>query len=163
MKEIFKKIPDYEKYYLISNMGNVKTINGEIVEQKNQHGYKIVYLKNKIFSRPIQVHRLVAITFIKNPDNKPIINHIDGNKQNNNVKNLEWCTESENRKHAVKNGLFNPTFANKKIKKYDLNGNFIKEYESIKSACEDINISRQRFYELYKKKNGIIKNFKYKK
>ena len=53
------------------------------------------------------IHRLVAITFIDNPDNKPMVNHIDGNKLNNNACNLEWVTCSENHKHAYKTGLSN--------------------------------------------------------
>ena len=62
--EVWKKIPDYENYYEVSNLGNVRTIKGELLKKIDNKGYDIVYLKNKIFNRPIQVHRLVALAFI---------------------------------------------------------------------------------------------------
>ena len=63
------------------------------------------YLKVRIGSKEMRVHRLVALAFIPNPMNKPDVNHIDGNKENNRVENLEWVTKSENMKHAYENGL----------------------------------------------------------
>lgn len=71
---------------------------------KDHKGYLRVSLKDKTY----KVHRLVAMAFIENVDNKPQVNHKDGNKQNNNVDNLEWCTNSENQIHANKMGLRNP-------------------------------------------------------
>ena len=82
-----------------------------------------------------QAHRLVGFTFIDNPDNKPFINHIDGNPSNNCVDNLEWCTPKENTQHAIKTGLRKDYIIKKSVKQYDLNGNFIKEYESLVEAA----------------------------
>lgn len=76
---------------------------------------------------------MVAETFIPNPNKLPQVNHIDGNKLNNNVDNLEWVTVSQNGKHAYKNGLEKPTKISPVIK-FDLYGNFIKKYNSIKEA-----------------------------
>ena len=160
--EVWKKIPDYENYYEVSNLGNVRTIKGELLKKIDNKGYDIVYLKNKIFNRPIQVHRLVALAFIENKDNKPIVNHIDGNKRNNCVDNLEWVTESENRKHAVATGLINPTYARKEVYQYDLANNFIKKWDSVKDVVDYLGISRQRFNVLFKQNNGIVKNYKWK-
>lgn len=85
------------------------------------------------------IHRLVAQVFIPNPDNKPQVNHIDGNKLNNNVSNLEWCTREENMQHAYKNNLIKLTTT--KVNQYDKQGNFIKQWNSIKEASETLNIN----------------------
>lgn len=162
MLEVWKKIPDYENYYEVSNLGQIRNLKGELLKKIDNKGYDVVYLKNKIFNRPIQVHRLVALVFIENKDNKPIVNHKDGNKRNNCVDNLEWVTESENRKHAVATGLINPINARKKINQYDLDNNFIKQWDSVREAVEYLGISRQRFYELFRKNNGIVKKYIWK-
>lgn len=104
--EVWKEIKDFENYQ-VSNLGRVKNARGKIMKQKTQYnGYKNVGLrkggnKQKMFL----VHRLVATAFIGVDENNPQVNHIDGNKENNNVSNLEWCTASENKKHAVATGL----------------------------------------------------------
>ena len=96
--------PDYE----ISSFGNVYSNKRDIV-MKPYHdgwGYQCVTLSSRSEkSKQKKVHRLVAEAFIPNPYNKPEINHIDGNKDNNNVENLEWVTRSENEIHAFKHGL----------------------------------------------------------
>ena len=78
-----------------------KISNHIIKPQKNSKGYlRVILGKKKYF-----IHRLVAGKYIPNPNNFPQVNHIDGNKLNNNVNNLEWCTNYQNRQHALKNGL----------------------------------------------------------
>lgn len=101
LKEI-KKNPNYR----IDEKGNVYNIKGELkFTRPNRDGYNTVNLwKN---NKPIcyAIHRLVAEAFIPNPENKPCVNHKDCDKMNNNVDNLEWCTYSENLKHAMDNKL----------------------------------------------------------
>lgn len=110
----WKDIPGYEKLYQANKYGQIRGIqrykNGRIlVEHKNSSGYSRVCLfKNGKRYKPL-VHKLIAITFIPNPENKPVINHKDGNKQNNCVDNLEWTTQSENVKHSYANGLQKPS------------------------------------------------------
>ena len=107
MEEIWKVI-DGAPQYLISSFGRVKSLKRKeekILSERKVNGYKVVGINFGKKRKQVKVHRLVAIAFIPNPEQKDQINHIDGNKQNNNVTNLEWCTRQENMKHAFENGL----------------------------------------------------------
>lgn len=151
MKEIWKDIFGYEGFYQVSNLGRIRSltravtnksskkrgsyitiIKGKIPTQnRSKDGYLRVDLckdrKHKCFS----VHRLVALHFIPNPGMLDQVNHIDGNKTNNQADNLEWCTQVENARHAVKTGLFRP-HNERRIVGIDKNGNKIY----FKSAAE---------------------------
>lgn len=116
MKEQWKEIKGNREIYEISNLGNIKTkdregargkyIKGHILSQRdNSNGYLRCDINIEGKTKSYLVHRLVAEKFIPNPDDKPFVNHIDGNKHNNSIDNLEWCTRSENEKHAWKTGL----------------------------------------------------------
>jgi hypothetical protein len=99
MKEIYKIITEYPNYS-ISNFGNIKNIKtNKLLKIRFDKGYNRVRLYNKNITKNYSVHRLVGKYFIPNPKNKPEINHIDGNKLNNIVSNLEWNTKSENITH----------------------------------------------------------------
>ena len=107
MTEIWKPIKGYEGYYEVSNLGNIFSIRRNIIVKPyiNQTGYYMVNLWFKCKQDKRLISRLVAEAFIENPENKPVINHKDGNRLNNFVDNLEWCTQSENLKHAYATGL----------------------------------------------------------
>ena len=108
MKEIWKEIIGYEGLYSVSNTGLVKRVTTNKIKYPslNSWGYKVVSLsKSNTKLKTVLVHRLVAIHFIDNPENKKQVNHIDGIKTNNNVSNLEWKTRHENMTHAFKTGL----------------------------------------------------------
>ena len=104
--EIFKTIIGYDGLYQVTSSGRIFSLrnNKFLILSPDSKGYLRVQLFNH-GKRTYKVHRLVAQTFIPNPENKPQVNHIDGNKKNNCVANLEWCTNQENQTHAWKNGL----------------------------------------------------------
>ena len=111
-KEEWKDVIGFEDYFMVSDHGNVwsKRTKKFLIPVKSKTGY--LTIPTKIGGRRgenycFRVHRMVAEAFIPNPDEKPFINHIDGDKTNNYVSNLEWCTKQENAQHALKTGLLN--------------------------------------------------------
>lgn len=97
-------INGYDRAYRIYISGEVLSVkSGKFLKQETSRGYKRVTLSINGKTKRFQVHRLVAMYFIENPLNKPCVNHIDGDKENNCINNLEWCTYSENEKHSYLN------------------------------------------------------------
>lgn len=112
-----KNFPNYK----IDEFGNIYMKNGKIKSVNiNNMGYKVVSLSNNGNRKYFLVHRLVAISFILNPDNLPIVNHIDTNTLNNHIDNLEWCTHKQNMEHASMHNLMN---INTQSRKGETNGN----------------------------------------
>lgn len=167
MEEIWKKINGFDNY-LISNIGRVlnNKTNTYKIPTPNEKGYMRVFLRKNNKNYTKYVHRLVAEAFIPNPENKPTVNHEDGNKENNDVLNLTWATQKEQMEHALKIGLIkvgekNPCFGrklsnetieklkikrnlnkdlfNKPINQYELNGTYIKTWDSINDAIKFYN------------------------
>ena len=150
-KEIWKDIKGFEGRYQVSNFGNIKSLpklhkynrgyylTKEKILKNNigQRGYLYVNLSNENhYSKGYQIHRLVAQAFIPNIENKPCVNHIDGNKRNNIVSNLEWCSYLENNIHAYKTGL-KENKSRAKIKVAQIkDGNIVATYNSLNSASK---------------------------
>lgn len=156
MKEIWKPIINYEEKYEISNLGNVKSLpkrNGHrlskemiLKSNKRPNGYYVVCLSKDKKTKNYYIHRLVAQAFISNPQNYKEVNHKDGNKQNNNVDNLEWCSRKQNIDHALKNGLRimpkgEQVYNARKVYQYALDGKLIKIWKCVADIAREFNIS----------------------
>lgn len=160
MQEIWKDIKDYEGLYQISNFGNVKSFprkgthkNKERIlkQYKNHKGYFYTVLTKNSKGKQFFIHRLIAIHFIENPLNKPQVNHINGIKTDNSIKNLEWVSGMENMQHSWKIGLRDIEKVKKtlyeanrrEVNQFSLNGNFIKKWESIKDIERTLNFDNR--------------------
>ena len=136
--EKWRDIPGYEGFYQVSDLGNVRSIRfNKIRNMKSwdSHGYRAVELCMNNNRYTVGIHRLVALTFIPNPENKPEVNHKDRNKSNNNVENLEWVTQSENVAHAYRHGVEpRPTHQDQPFQKEILDIIENKKYFSIREA-----------------------------
>lgn len=140
--EYFKAIQGFDSY-LISNYGRVLNLKtGKILKPRTiGNGYKAVTLYNDKKATSMYVHRLVAEAFIPNIENKPQVNHMDEDKKNNHVSNLEWVTPWENSNYQTRN----KRISQKKFKQvivFDTDWNFIGEYNSILQAGEELEVDR---------------------
>ena len=183
MEEIWKDIIGYEGRYQISNFGRVKSLlkkhrknkDSFMDIRKNKGGYLTAGLRSATKKANPQVHRLVAIAFIQNPESKPQVNHIDGNKENNYAVNLEWVTASENIIHAFKTGLrsfdklkqqgiLGNKVSMKPVLRYNLDGSFVKEWESTIQIQRTLKFPNSNICEClkgrYKQSHGYIWKYK---
>ena len=133
------------KNYLVSEKGEIysKRFNKKLIPKQNWDGYLRIQIWENNKCKFVAWHRIIAETFIPNPNNLPCVNHKDGNKQNNSIDNLEWCTQQENVNHAWKNGMSTHENHSKygKIAQYDSNGNLTEIFSCPSIASEKTGIS----------------------
>ena len=117
MEEIVWKVCPIADFFEVSTNGDVRLVTRKRIIKPCDNGAGYMYVTKVLAKKKKHylIHRLVASAFIENPDNLPEVNHKDGNKQNNNVLNLEWCSPSYNRLHAYRSGLAKPSERQKKI------------------------------------------------
>lgn len=180
MEEIWKEVQGYEEFYCISNLGRLKrkpivyyrktdgrkcTLKEKIVAPfKNKKGYNRVRLEKFGLSEKFTttLHILVAKHFIPNPNNYTQVNHIDGNKDNNSISNLEWINNQENVLHSYRNENMLHGKA-KAIIQCDENGNEITRFQTLKQAEEETSLKLDsRYMDRAIKNNTIYKGFKWK-
>ena len=135
--ETFVKIVGFERYE-VSNLGRVRNIeSGRVLKPSLQkNGYLRHGLRENNKRKYLFLHRIIATTFIDNPEGKPCVNHIDENKLNNDLSNLEWCTVKENNVHGTRIKRASEKCF-KKVIQLDLNDNVLNEFESIKQAGQE--------------------------
>lgn len=144
MIEEWKSIEGFERYS-VSSTGKVRRDSKNLILSKVlRKGYCIVNLyKENGDKKEFKVHRLVLSHFKPNHKNKPIVNHINGIRDDNRLENLEWSTSKENVMHAIRTGLFDPNikgFQKKPVLQIDIKGNKIAEFNSITEAAESIGV-----------------------
>ncbi|MCL2215777.1 MAG: NUMOD4 domain-containing protein [Defluviitaleaceae bacterium] len=162
--EVWREIPGYENY-AVSNLGRIKNIkpylskpgakNRLLKPQEDKDGYFRVELCAKSKKKKYKVHRLVALAFLENPKSLPQINHKDECKQNNNVDNLEWCTEQYNKTYknlhyrTAKKRDYTKVIpkviakTKKRVNMFSMDGIFIRTYESQHEAGRQMGISNK--------------------
>lgn len=163
----WKDIKDFEGMYQVSNIGAVRSlerlvnnkqgkrkVNGGLLKPQLTHkGYLKVFLRKDNKSYPKVIHRLVAEAFVDNLENKPEINHIDGDKTNNRSTNLEWCTRQENIQHSLENGLGSRTPAAKLTKEQVKEIKQLLTNESCASIGRKYGVSRHTIADIKKGKS----------
>ena len=164
MKEIYKDIKGYEGKYQVSNLGNVKSLHynntnrERVLKPRVTKGYLSVDLG---YRNPRLVHRLVAEAFLENPNNLPCVNHKDENKKNNCVDNLEWCSNEYNLNYGTcleRRGKSH----RKPINQYDLDGNFIKTWNSGTEISKKLGFSHGNICSCCRGKQKTAYGFKWR-
>ena len=174
--EIWKPIEGYEGIYNISNYGRIKRLQRTIynsgtkggiytIREKmlaprvntKRYGYCEISLRKDGKAKRFKVHRPVATAFIPNPNKLPEVNHKDGNKQNNNVSNLEWVTSKQNKKHAWSNNLINSDHKKRPIKCNESGECF----ESVVRASQILKCDRRSIFRVLKKEKEKVKGMSF--
>lgn len=158
MEELWKPIPNYEGYYEASNLGRIRSVyryKRVLKPMISNTGYERVDLFKNKCRKQYGVHRLVAITFIDNSDDKPFVNHKDENKLNNRASNLEWVTHVENCNYgtAIRRRTAHTDYSNrhghpnqikaasKPISQYTKDGQFIRDWDSASECARATGLS----------------------
>ena len=151
-----------ETDYSVSTEGEVrKDTTNYILSQSSQQDYKFVTLLINGQQKRMRVHRMVAMTFIENPDNKPYVNHINGIRYDNNVENLEWVTQSENIQHAVRTGLMQ-NGRKKAVIQYNLNGDRMATFESASEAARQTGGSQSKITMCCKRQRETANDYQWR-
>ena len=178
-KEIFLDIPEYEGYYQASNLGNIKRLAGGLIKNdrimkpiNNGFGYFSVPLCKNGVKKRFYIHRLVALSFFGVAKDGMEVNHIDGDKSNNKIINLEWASRSENQKHrydklghsgANKGKTGDKNWNSKSVYMFDKNGIFLKFFAGASEAHRQTGIHQSTIRDVIKGKGKTAGGFIWKR
>lgn len=155
-----KEIKFFENYLIDENgmIYNKRRLNKPINQFVDNVGYKqcILFLNGKKFYK--RVHRLVAETYISNPEKLPQVNHKDGNKLNNNVSNLEWVSNSQNTKHGYNNNLYLNKYR-VSVNVYNKSGEFLEQFKSIRELSDKLKLNRKTVSRIIKGEKSNNANY----
>lgn len=156
------KILKRNKNYGVDEDGNVYSIkkNKKLTPKKNHDGYLRIQLWKNGKCEFVSIHRLVAEEYVANPNNYPIVNHLDGDKQNNHYTNLEWCTQKDNIIHSWKNGFSTPRRnekdkRSKRIDQLTLEGEYITTFPSTMEIERQLGIPHSHISNVCKNKKKL--------
>lgn len=163
MEELWKDIEGYEGLYQISTLGRVKRVTtGRILKGgKNTSGYIQMYLYKQGIRDVNRIHRLVAESFIPNPENKPEVNHINEDKTNNRVDNLEWCTRKENSNHGTRNKRVSKTLSIP-ILAINLTTGEVEEFYGITECSRQLGLHQQNITAVLKGRRNQTGGYTFK-
>ena len=148
--------------YSVSDDGQVRNDKtNRILSQSTQQDYKHVTLSIDGKQKRMRVHRLVAEVFLDNPQNKPYVNHKDGNRGNNSVENLEWATPAENTQHAVLTGLFVSGVA-KPVNQYSLDGQLMMTFPSATEASRQTGTAQEKITMCCKRQRETANDYQWR-
>lgn len=162
--ENWKVINDFPNYE-ISNFGNIRNKTKLLKIVPNKQGYNIVVLCNGGIRKTINVHRLVAAAFVPNPENKPCIDHIDGDRANNHADNLRWVTVKENQNNPITKSKWIGKKAkphHEKAVEQIKNGIVVNVFVSIQEAARKGNFSATAICKVCKGKGNLHKGYKWR-
>lgn len=176
MKEEWRAVPGYEGLYEVSNMGRVRSLDRWVKGHKgtpyfkpgrllsiviDHKGYCVVNLRTR---NRQYVHRLVAVTFLSNPNDLPMVNHKDENRANNKVDNLEWCDNRYNLNYgSVKDKMRRHCLTRKPVLQIDKEGNVVNEFESLSDAAKCVGVPYQNIAFCCKYSSRTAGGYKWKR
>ena len=181
MEEIWKDVEGFEGLYMVSNLGNVKSLNYRHKNEEhllklsiNKYGYHFVGLHSNGITKNFLVHRLVAKAFIENSNNLPLVNHKDENKLNNNFENLEWCTQEYNLNYSLNrrgrqkqqrkyklHTKHTPSKYFQRVFQKNLRGEIVSEYSTVSEASRVNKMSLKSLIACCKKERKTAYGYKW--
>lgn len=158
MIELWKDIEGWEGLYQVSNKGRIKSVRRNKVKvlDTNSSGYIRVQLCDNKRRKKVSVHRLVATAFVQGYFEGAVVNHKDLDRTNNCSDNLEWCTPSDNQRHAIRMRGFLPSYFKKVPYQLTFPNGSVLFFDDLKACSRSVGLSRSTLYSRLKEKNGYL-------